>query len=187
MKKLILIGVVVIVAMLALGVAGYAYAQEPQPTEPVPFGQGVSRGSGPGMMGRGGMMGRWNQGVTGQSSPMHEYMVSAMAEALGMTDEALEAELAAGKTVWQVAEAAGLSLEDFQKLMVDARTAAFEKMVSDGLLTQEQADWMLSRMQGMWSQGGAQGGCPMNGGASGRGGRWSTPPDQTVPVPSSNG
>jgi len=177
----------VIVAMLALGVAGLAYAQEPQPTEPVPFGQGNSRGSGSGMMGRGGMMGRWNQGTTGQYDPMHEYMVGAMAEALGMTDEALDAELASGKTLWQVAEAKGLSLEDFQKLMLDARTAALEKMVADGVLTQEQADWMVSRMQGMWSQGGAQGGCPMNGGASGRGGRWGTPPVQTNPAPSSNG
>lgn len=181
MKKLVLIGVVVIVAMLALGVAGFAYAQEPQPTEPVPFGQGNSRGSG--MMGRGGMMGRWNQGVTGQYGPMHEYMVGAMAEALGMTEEALDAELAAGKTMWQVAEAKGLSLEDYQKLMLDARTAALEKMVADGVLTQDQADWMLNRMQGMWSQGG----CPMNGGASGRGGRWNTPPAQVNPVPSSNG
>lgn len=187
MKKLIVIGVLFVIAALALGAAGFAYAQGPQPTEPAPFGQGSSRGSGPGMMGRGGMMGRWNQGATGQYGPMHEYMVSAMAEALGMTDEALDAELAAGKTMWQVAQAQGLSLEDFQKLMLDARSAAFAKMVADGILTQEQADWMLSRMQGMWSRGGALGGCPMNGGATGRGGRWSTPPAQAEPVPSSNG
>ena len=190
MKKLVLIGVVVIVAVLALGVAGFAYAQEPQPTEPVPFGPGYGGGMlgrGAGMMGRGGgMMGRSNQGTEGQYGPMHEYMVGAMAEALGMTDEELDAELAAGKTMWQVAEAKGLSLEDFQKLMIDARTAAFEKMVADGVMTQEQADWMLSRMQGMWGQGGALGGCPMHGG-SGRGGRWGAPPAPTTPVPSSNG
>jgi hypothetical protein len=182
MKKLVLIGSIVIVAIIALAAAGFAYAQEPQPTEPVPFGQGY----GPGMMGRGGMMGRWGQGSTGQYGPMHEYMVGAMAEALGLTDEELDTELAAGKTMWQVAEAKGLSLEEFQTLMVDARKAAFEKMVADGVLTQEQADWMLSRMQGRWGQGGAQGGCPMHGGAYG-GGRRGAPPTQTTPVPSSNG
>jgi hypothetical protein len=136
------------------------------------------------MMGRGGMMGRWNQSGDGQFGPMHEYMVGAMAEALGMTDEQLDAELAAGKTMWQVAEAKGLSLEEFQTLMVDARKAAFTKMVADGVLTQEHAEWMLSRMQGMWSQGGATGGCPMHSGGSGR---WNTSPAQTTPVPSSNG
>ena len=181
MKKLVMIGVVVIVALLALGVASYAYAQAPQPTEPVPFGQGY----GPGMMGRGGgMMGRWNQSGNGQYGPMHEYMVGAMAEALGMTDEELDAELAAGKTMWQVAEAKGLSVEEFQQLMLEARTSALEKLVDDGVLTQEQADWMQSRMQGRWGQGGALGGCPMHGGA---GGRWGAPPAQTSPAPSSNG
>ena len=182
MKKLVLIGVVVVVAIFAFGAAGYAYAQEPQPTQPVPFGQGY----GPGMMGRGGMMGRWNQNGDGQYGPMHEYMVGAMAEALGMTEEELDAELAAGKTMWQVAEVKGLSQAEFQKLMVDARTAAFTKMVADGVLTQEQADWMQSRMQGMWSQGGVQGGCPMHGGGYGRGGAWGTPPSQTNPAPTSN-
>jgi hypothetical protein len=182
LKKLVLIGAVLMVALLALGAAGLAYAQEPQPTEPVPFGQGFSRGGG--MMGRGGgMMGRWNQGANGQYGPMHEYMVGSMSDALGMTVEELNAELAAGKTMWQVAEAKGLSLEETQSLMLDARKAAFEKMVADGVITQEQADWMLSRMQGMRGQGGAQGGCPMQGG----GGRWGTPPTQTNPAPSSNG
>jgi hypothetical protein len=176
MKKLVLIGSLVIVAVVALAVAGFAYAQEPQPTQPVPFGQGY----GPGMMGRGGRMGRggmmggWNQSGDGQYGPMHEYMVGAMAEALGMTDEDLDGELATGKTMWQVAEAKGLSVEEFQNLMVDARQAAVAKMVADGVLTQEQADWMLSRMQGMWGQGGAQGGCPMHGGGYG-GGRTSAP------------
>lgn len=189
MKKLVLISVLVLVAVLALGVAGYAYAQEPQPTEPAPSVQGYGPGTmgRGGMMGRGGgMMGRWNQGTDGQYGPMHEYMTGAMAEALGMTEEALDAELAAGKTMWQVAEAQGLSLEDFQKLMLDARQVALEKMVADGVITQAQADWMLSRMQGRWSQGGVPGDCPMHGGG-GRGGRWNTPPAQGNPVPSSNG
>ena len=176
MKKLVLIGSVVIVAVFALAVAGFAYAQSPQPTKPAPFGPGYGSGmmGRGGMMGPGGMMGRWNQSGDVQYGPMHEYMVGAMAEALGMTDEALDAELAAGKTMWQVAEAKGLSADEFQKLMVDARKAAFTKMVADGVLTQEQADWMLSRMQGMWGQGGAQGGCPMHGGGYG-GGRTGAP------------
>lgn len=183
MKKLLWIGLIAVVALLALGATGYAYAQGEQPTPPAPYGQGY----GPGMMGRGGMMGRWYQGGTGQYGPMHEYMVSAMAAALGMTDEELDAELASGKTMWQVAEAKGLSLEEFQKLMLDARQAALEKMIADGVITQAQADWMLARMQGMWGRMWGQGGCPMHGGAFGRGGRWGAPPVQSTPAPSSNG
>jgi hypothetical protein len=174
MKKRVWMGVAVMVVLLALGAAGFANAQEPQPTEPVPFGEGY---------GRGGMMGRWNQGAGGQHGPMHEYMIAAMAEALGMSAEELIAELAAGKTMWQVGEAKGLGLEEFQKLMIDARTAALEKLVADGVITQAQADWMLSRMQGMAGRGGMQGGCPMRGG----GGRWGAPPAQPNPAASSGG
>ncbi len=85
----------------------------------------------------------------GQYGPMHEYMEKAFAEALGISEEDLEAALASGKTMWQVAEEKGLTLEQFQKVMLDARQEAFKQMVADGVITQAQADWMLSRMQNM--------------------------------------
>jgi hypothetical protein len=171
MKKFIVIGVAILaVAIVALGVAGYAYAQTPTPPT-IPFGPGGRMGGqGGGRMG--GMM-----GVAGQQGPMHEYMLAAMAEALDMTVEDLQAELDAGKTMWQVAEAKGLSLEAFQALMIDARAQALQQAVEAGTLTQEQADWMLSHMQGGGRRGGqgGQGGCPMHGGAGGPG-RWNTSP-----------
>jgi hypothetical protein len=174
MKKGLLIGALVGLVLGALVVAGYAFAQSPTPVPQFPFG---------GMMGgrqRGGMMGGYGNGSSnGQYGPMHEYMEKAFAEALGISQDDLEAELDGGKTMWQVAQEKGKTLEEFQKLMVDARTNAFKQMVADGVITQAQADWMLSRMQNMGGQGGGrfggQGGCPGMGGGYGSGSRWNNP------------
>jgi hypothetical protein len=179
MKTVILIGVVVIVVLVALGVAGYALAQTVTPPIPdFPFGRG--------RMGRqGGMMGGWRTGEDGYG-PMHEYMEAAMADALGISQDELEKQLDQGKTMWQIAQEKGFTQEQFGELMVEARTDALDKMVAAGVITQEQADGMKNRMGGMWSRmqqnGGAYGGCPGMGGFGGRGWRWSTPPAQSTPT-----
>jgi len=180
MKKGLLIGALVGMVVSALVVAGYAFAQTPSPVPQFPFGQGMMGGRQ-----RGGMMGGYRS--DGQHGPMHEYMEKAMAKALGISEDDLEAALASGKTMWQVAEEKGLTLEQFQKVMLDARQEAFKQMVADGVITQAQADWMLSRMQNMGGRGG-QGGCPGMGGGTnaGPGSRWNTPPAQTTPSTSSS-
>lgn len=193
MKNLVLIGIAVVVALAALGLTGIAYAYAQTPTPP-PFTPGSGYGQG-GMMGTpgvqggrgmrgGGMMGGGMGGFaqTGEYGPMHEEMVSDLAAALKMDVDDLNAELTAGKTMWQVAEAKGLTAEQFQAVMLDARKAALDKLVAAGTITQAQADFMLSRMQGGFGQGGANpNGCP--GGMGGRGQRWNTQPA----VPSTNG
>lgn len=181
MKKFLLIGTAIVaVAILALGVVGYAYAQTPVPPT-TPYGPGMG-GRGGGMMGggmRGGMMG--GQYAAGETGPMHDYMLKTFAEALDMTPEALQAELDGGKTMWQVAQEKGLTTEQIQALMTEARAAALKQMVADGTITQEQADWMLSRGAG-GMRGGANGGCPMQNGSGVGGqrgpGRWNSNPAQ---------
>jgi hypothetical protein len=42
---------------------------------------------------------------------MHEYMEKAFAKALGISEEDLEAALAGGKTMWQVAEEKGMTVD----------------------------------------------------------------------------
>jgi hypothetical protein len=180
MKKGLLIGALVGMVVSVLVVAGYAFAQTPSPVPQFPFGQGMMGGRQ-----RGGMMGGYRSDV--QHGPMHEYMEKAMAKALGISEDDLEAALASGKTMWQVAEEKGLTLEQFQKVMLDARQEAFKQMVADGVITQAQADWMLSRMGGQGGRFGGQGGCPGMGGYNGgTGSRWNTPPSQTAPT-TSNG
>jgi hypothetical protein len=100
----------------------------------------------------------WGQRSQDGYGPMHEYMQAALAEGLGMSEADLQAAFAAGKTVWQVAQDKGMSAEEFQAVMIEARKAALAKMVEAGVITQAQADWMLSRMEYRQQQGGF-GGC----------------------------
>jgi hypothetical protein len=149
MKKILVVGSIIGIAFLVLGIAGFAYAQSETP--PVP----AYPGYGPGMMGGrggyGGMMGgNWSQDGAGL---LHDYMVAAYAEAIGLTPEELESRLIAGETMWQIAKSEGFSSEEFGELWIGARTAALEQAVADSVITQEQADWMLTRMQGRQAAG----------------------------------
>lgn len=145
MKKTLLIVAIVVLALGALG-AGVAYAQGGNP----PFAGGY----GPGMMG-----GRGGYG------PMHEYVEDALAAKLGIAEADVEKELAAGKTMWQIALDHGIKQENLQTFMLDVHKTAFAAAVKDGAMTQAQADAMLARM----AQNGYGVNCPMGGGGYGRG------------------
>ena len=150
MKKTIFALVIVAVVAAAFAFTGPVFAQTPNPQNPQPpFG---------GMMGqgyRGGMMGQ--NGTRGEGL-MHDEMLAAFAAKLGLTADELEAQLEAGKTLYQVASEKGLTAEQFQALWSEARAAALDAAVKAGKITQEQADWMKTRGGGM-----------MNGGQMGRG------------------
>ena len=150
MKKTILVVALVVLALGALGV-GVAFAQGPVPG-----------GRGPMMGGNGGY--GW----------MHDYVEQALADKLGITEEQVEDALAAGKPMYQIALDNGIKQEDLATFMNGVHKDAFDKAVKDGVMTQQQADWMLQRMQNMYQNGYGNGtgtGCPMGGGAGfGRGG-----------------
>jgi hypothetical protein len=175
LKNFLLIVLGAGLAILIFGVAGFAFAQTQTPPSGLapnwtPFG-GMGRWNG------GGMMGRWNQGT--QGGFMHEYLITAIAPKLGLSVEALQNELVAGKTLWQVAMAKGYSVEQFQSMLLDAKKEALSKMVTDGVITQAQAEWMLSRMNWMFQNGGGfgSGRGPCHGGSwGGQGGRWAPTP-----------
>jgi hypothetical protein len=170
LKKLLLISLIVIVVVaLGLGAVGYAYAQENDPTDGTATPSWGWHGGGMGK--HGGMMGH----AGGRAGPLHEYMLTALAEGLEMATEALQARLDAGETPYQVAQAAGLSEEQITALFDEAHSQALQAAVEAGALTQEQADWMAQRHQQMGEPG--AGGC-MSGGHGRRGGRggWQTQP-----------
>jgi hypothetical protein len=182
MKKILIVIAVLAVVAVALGAAGYAYAQTTAPNGTCPaFAAGGCTGGaygpgarGQGMMGRGGMMG--GRGTAGTYGPMHEYMLQGFAEAFGLTTKDLQAKLDAGETMWSIAEAQGKTLEDFQALMVDIRSKSVEQAVAAGTLTQEQAQrWEQMQANGF---GPGTGTCPGMGGGQrpGRGGRWNVQP-----------
>lgn len=140
MKKTILIAGLVLMALVVLGV-GVAFAQGPAPYA----------GNGPMVQNGGG----W----------MHDYVEQALAAKLGLTEEQVEAELVAGKPMYQIALDNGIQQEALTDFMNGVHQDAFAAAVKDGVVTQEQADWMLQRMQ---SRGGyGPGNCPMHNGQGG--------------------
>jgi len=127
-KLVILAGVALAVAVLGAAVAVPALAQEPTPTPEAPCG---CRG-----------LGFWGRSWA---------VFDAAAEALGLTPEELFAELHAGKSLAEVAEAQGVDLEAVHEAMkaarVEAMKQAIEQAVEEGRLTQEQADWLLEGLE----------------------------------------
>jgi hypothetical protein len=170
MKKTILIIGLVVLALGVFGV-GAALAQGVQPP-----------------VGRGGMMG-------GGYGSMHDYVEEALADKLGITEKDVEDALASGKTMYQIALDNGVAEADVPALLTEVHTVAFDKAVADGVVTREQADFMLQRMTtrgygtgicpmqngqgGQYGQGNGYGRGMMNGqGMMGGGGRW----QQQVPT-----
>jgi hypothetical protein len=172
MKKWIVMTAVVMFATgLFLGGAYVTLAQGNTP--PIPFSApGTSGWMGRGMMGnygqaftgtvpfgRGGMMRGWsyNQPLTDTApiGPMagammapggaHEQVWAAIAQELGMTYDQLQTELRT-QTLAQLAESKGVKLDKLQEVAQAAHKAELNKLVEEGKLTREQADWMIQRM-----------------------------------------
>lgn len=184
MKKWILIGSVVVIAVAALAFSGFAYAQSQTPNTPtVPYGPGMMGGYGGMMGGRGGFSGGYGMmgGPRGAGAygPVHTYMVDALAEALDLTPEVVQQRMDNGETAWEIAASTGLSDEEVATLMQQVHSDALAAAVEAGVITQAQADWMLSHMQQMWANGGpgaCHGGAGYPGSGFGPGRRWNTQP-----------
>jgi hypothetical protein len=162
MNKLAVASIVVLVAIAAVG-TGVAAAQAPQPPTP-DGGQGFGRGFGPmGFAGR-----------DGADGPMHDYMVNAIADALGMSASDFEARLEAGETAYQIASALGISPESIPGLLHEARGKALAAAAAAGVIPADQAAWMETRAAGMGA-----GNCLGNGAQMGFGRGWRA--GQTTP------
>ncbi len=85
---------------------------------------------------------------------LHDEMVAAMAGVFGMSTTDLEAALKEGKNMMDIAADKGMSIADFRTKMTDAMTKAINQAVSKGLITKEQGDFMLERMQQRGNRGG---------------------------------
>lgn len=150
-KTILLIGMVV----LALGVLGVGAVFAQDDTPPVPYGHGA-------------MM---NNGTTG---PMHTFMTIEFAKKFGLNVNDVNTRLASGETMYSIALSAGIAAEEFPSMMTEVRAAAMAEAVKANVITQEQADWMLSRggmQSGNCTGTGPQAvGSGMMGGGYGRGG-----------------
>jgi len=101
-----------------------------------------------------GFTGRGAMGKGAQDQPELE----AAAKVLNMTVDQLSLQLWGGRTWAQLAEKAGVKLEDVQKAMeaarIEAMKQAIEQAVKDGKITRERADWMLKGLESGYMSGG---------------------------------
>jgi hypothetical protein len=112
---------------------------------------------------------------------LHEYMEKALAEKLGIPLATVESQFDAGVTLYQIAIDNGISQDGFPAFMLEVRTSAISAALTDGVITQDQADRMLlagghgfgnGMMRGASGTGPCGGtGIPMGMGMQ-RGGHW---------------
>lgn len=161
MKKIILI-VALVLATVAIVRAGVVFAQGVTP----PFtGQSPMRNG---------------------EGPLHTFMVVEWSKKLDLNVNDINTRLAAGESMYDIALSAGVTAEEFPVMMTEVRTNAVNAAVAANVITQEQADWMLSHRQGMGGihgngnctgtgpqgQAGGYGRGMMNGGGHGMMGGW---------------
>jgi len=76
-----------------------------------------------------------------------------MAETLGLTVEELEAARDEGHTLWEIAEEQGVELAEVGEALKTAGQELLDQAVTDGTLTQEQADTIRQHMEDMPGDG----------------------------------
>lgn len=152
MKKLIWITAgILAVAVLALSLSSPVLAADPAQGGPWYGGQG----------GRGrGFVDQDQDGIcdTSGNAPremninldgaLEDYLHGSLAEALGIPAEDLTARRDSGETLAEIALDLGLDLTEIRDMFSEARSEALDTAVEDGILTQEEADWLSSRGRG---------------------------------------
>lgn len=134
--------VTIFVAVVALAGATAIYAQGP------------SSNSAAGQSGNRAGLNAANVSGLGLMAVDEADMHAAIADALGMSLDEFETAVAAGETPATLALELGIDLNVIQEAMDAAHNAAFEQAVADGLITQEQSDWILSHRGGAAGQSG---------------------------------
>src|SRR4030043_2310155 len=194
MKKILLIGLIVAFVLIVVGGAGIVYARvrgidnnavgivnvtqnRDKIVQSFGYGPGGMMGGdeygygpggvmGGGGIGRGGMMG--GRGIVRGAGIMHDTMISAFANAVGLTVDEVNTRLSNGETLKEIAIAQGTAEADLPALATQVRKAAMDQAVADGVITQAQADLMLEHMNTSDGKGFGfgigSGDCPMWGG-----------------------
>jgi competence protein ComGC len=145
MKKILITSTIALALVAtvtaAFGLVGRAYAQAPTPTATAeaqtttpPEGWDGSKGGRHG--GPGGKM---------DGGQLREYMLAAEAEAFGLTSEELQALRDEGKSLTDLAIEQDLTVAEFEAKMDAAHQSALAQAVTDGVITQEQADAFAAR------------------------------------------
>lgn len=142
----ILVLAVFAVGVLAFGFTGEAQAQTLDPLYPGNGGMGGNGGNGrSGSTGTGtGIPLEMNINLDGA---IDDVMAQMIADALGISVEELQSREAAGETLVDIGLSLGFDVDTILAIHDQARTDALAQAVVSGLITQEAADWLLSRLE----------------------------------------
>lgn len=116
-------------------------------------------------------MGHMWANAAGAEGPLHDDLIAAFAEALGLSTTEVEDRLATGESLSAIAQSEGLSLDEFRNLFDEIHQTAFDNAQANGVLLQQHTQSMLRRMDGT----GAAGECPMWGDGDDAGTRFGGP------------
>lgn len=164
MKKFVKIAGILALVVMVLAVVGATVAFAQGPDDPqTPYGGSYGfRGRGPHNAERPGL---------GLMAVDQEEMHAAIAEALGISVTELESALDEGTPLFVLADELGVDFDVVRQAMNAVHAEALQNAVDEGQISQEQADWMLSRRAQMGAFGSGTGpGYGMRGSARGWGG-----------------
>lgn len=74
--------------------------------------------------------------VTGMRG--YDYVESVLKDKLGMTDDEITDWLDSGKTMYDLAQEKGMTVDQFKSALLEERTKAVDKAVADGTITNEE-------------------------------------------------
>lgn len=74
-------------------------------------------------------------------------LLDTFSKLLGLTPAEIQAERIAGKSLAQIAESKGVTVEQLTQEALKVRKAQIEQLVSEGKITQTQADLMIKQME----------------------------------------
>ncbi len=140
MKKIIVVLTIVAVGMVAFSFVGDASAQTASPQY---FGKGGSKGICGGCGNGTGVPIERNININGL---LDDAMASYLAGKLKIDVGDLKAREAAGESLVEIGLSLGFVQQTILDLHQEARIAALTQALADGLITQEDADWLISRL-----------------------------------------
>ena len=163
-KNVWMVSTAAVVIIIALGAASPAFAQAPVPPSPLPgdgtLFDGSTVGSLPEVPGASQIYSAASAPVTppaaiptedspslynganSQYSVIYKYMIKYLASELGIKRYVLQARLAAGETLYQIAESQGYTASQAADLLSDAYSEAIQSALSAGVITRQQANWL---------------------------------------------
>ncbi len=165
-KKVVLLVAMLSITFLSFSVVSPVFASELYRGGP---GNGGEEIDGENLVGNG------NQGAygTGTGIPLdqsinldgilEDLIHASLADALGIEIDDLTARIDAGETLSAIAFSLGFDSLEIRDMIVTARTDAMAQAVVDGLMTQEQVDWMSSRGNKMSAASYGEGICDLSG------------------------